>query len=159
MGMGKGIGGSTAETTPLLAAEASTAPPGIRGGSFWNPELPNPASWVSSLGAAFGMRFIGYIFFSLHMIKGLVMSFLSIQSNLYVVKHVNAGLKQRLTGCSLMPFAVKPWLGLATDTVACCGYHKSVVILLISLVGGRAANSVAPVGAPGPPASSLRPPC
>ena len=159
MGMGKGIRGSKAETTPLLAAESSTAPPEIRGGSCRNPKLPSPASWVSSLGAAFGMHFIGYIFFSLHMIKGLVMSFMSIQSNLYVVKHVDAGLKQRLTGCSLMPFAVKPWLGLANDTVACCGYHKSVVILLVSLVGGRAANSVGPGGPPGPPASSLRPSC
>jgi folate/biopterin transporter len=93
-------------------------------------------NWLWSLNAVYGFKLLASLFTTQHVLKGFVMSLCVTASDFLLKEH-------RLTGPQLqmykaiiaLPWALKPLLGILSDTFPLFGYRKSPYILLVTLLG------------------------
>jgi len=136
------------ETDPLLPARSSGS------GCLLCPS--GLIDWLHILEENFGRKLLILLFCCQHLLKGFVDSFTA-QAAPYLYKSyaVPAPQRQIYDGVTMLPWAMKPIIGLVSDLVPIRGYNKAPYILMTSVtgllsflvVGGlpRAAISVTPV--------------
>jgi hypothetical protein len=99
--------------------------------------------FVRHLSSVFTPRFVAYISFSHHLVKGVLAGggssgMVLSQRNIYVIKGIPARDKQLFTAAASTPWAIKPVLGLINDTLPIKGWEKSLYLLGAACAGSAA---------------------
>lgn len=104
-------------------------------------------AFMDDLFRAFGHRILVLLFFSQHLVKGMVGSFLSGPTQQFLLKSYKvAGPQlQVFMGVTQLPWALKPMIGLVSDAFPIMGYNKGPYILISSFVGASACMAIAGV--------------
>jgi hypothetical protein len=107
--------------------------------------------FVRHLTSVFTPRFVAYISFSHHLVKGVLAGggssgMVLSQRNIYVIKGVPARDKQLFTAAASTPWAIKPVLGLINDTLPIDGWEKSIYLLGAAFAGSAAWLTIALFG-------------
>jgi len=118
------------ETDPLLGNGAKTGDSGIAkssGGLF---------DWLEKLTGVFGWKMLTMLFFVQHLGKGFCNStIMSMLPFLFKTYHVPAAQVQVLSGVIRIPWAMKPILGLLSDTFPIGGYNKAPYMFVTVVLG------------------------
>lgn len=124
--------GPVGESTQLLANEAGA--PDNQGYSAL--EFPG---YFNHLHGRFGGRFLWVLFATQHVLKGFVQSFYSAATPyLYQYYHVPAPQVQVLNAITNLPWAMKPIIGIMSDSMPIRGYRKAPYMLATSAMGTAA---------------------
>ena len=96
--------------------------------------------FIVNLCEIIGVRFIISIVFTQHLLKGLVLGWVTIPTlYLYGALGIDAGAMQRHLTVVSIPFSMKPIIGLISDRIPIFGYHK-IPYMLIALISGSIAS-------------------
>jgi len=92
--------------------------------------------WVQDLSDAYNIRLIWALFASQFILKGFCMGY-SIGGFdwLLSARNVPGPTMQIYTAVGMLPFAMKPLIGMLSDAFPICGYQKNPYIFLTTLVG------------------------
>jgi len=101
------------------------------------------SSWTSTLSEVYNGRFLMAIFFYQHIMKGFVLMY-TYTSLEFMLRDYNtpAPRMQVLKTVALLPWALKPLLGLMSDTVPLCGYRRAPYIAASTVMGIAAFTAV-----------------
>lgn len=100
-------------------------------------ELPTGCyEWFVDLGETIGWRFLFLLFTVQHLMRGFVDNF-SIQGKSYLLKlyNVPATSVQIYGAVIMLPWAMKPIVGLCSDVQPFMGFHKAPYMLFFSFLG------------------------
>ena len=131
-----GAGAAYANESP--AGAAATIGGDEKGMSFFlDPKF------VRHLTKVFTPRFVCYIGFSHHLVKGVLAGggssgMVLSQRNIYVIKGVPAREKQMFQAAASTPWAIKPVFGLLNDCLPIAGWEKSLYLLGVACAGSAA---------------------
>jgi len=93
-------------------------------------------SWVQGLGDAYSFRLIWALVASQFVLKGFVMGYsLGGFDWLLSARNVPGPTMQIYSAIGMLPFAMKPLIGMMSDAFPICGYQKNPYILITTLVG------------------------
>jgi folate/biopterin transporter len=101
------------------------------------PEEPQGFSeTMDNLQKYFGYELLSLLFVVQHLLKGFVHSLIG-QAEPYLFRayHVPAPQMQIYGGISALPWALKPMIGLLSDTVPIFGYNKAPYMLMTTFIG------------------------
>ncbi|CAJ1401374.1 unnamed protein product [Effrenium voratum] len=94
------------------------------------------AGWISELKASFGWQFLLTIFYYHHVMKGFVLMYVYTSFDWVMASHHVRGPRlQALKTAALLPWVLKPILGIASDMFPICGKSKAPYIIMATLVG------------------------
>lgn len=94
------------------------------------------ALWVADLADTYGAPLLILLFSSQHVLKGFVRGFTSNpESFLYKSYGVAGPAMQVYQGVAMLPWSVKPILGLCSDLLPINGYHKGPYIVIAAVLG------------------------
>eukprot|EP00746_Dinoflagellata_sp_MGD_P033153 gnl/MRDRNA2_/MRDRNA2_17904_c0_seq1.p1 gnl/MRDRNA2_/MRDRNA2_17904_c0~~gnl/MRDRNA2_/MRDRNA2_17904_c0_seq1.p1 ORF type:complete len:565 (+),score=90.64 gnl/MRDRNA2_/MRDRNA2_17904_c0_seq1:130-1824(+) len=94
------------------------------------------ALWVGDLAETYGAGLLILLFSSQHVLKGFVRGFCSNpESFLYKSYGVAGPLMQVYQGVAMLPWSVKPIIGLCSDLFPINGYHKGPYIIIAAALG------------------------
>merc|ERR1719424_603674 len=95
------------------------------------------------LQAEFGGQLLGFLFFSQHLTKGFVHAFVGAGGQ-YIFKEysINAARVGVYSGVMMLPWALKPVIGLLSDFVPIFGYAKSPYIAIATIIGTAALSTI-----------------
>lgn len=100
--------------------------------------------WFKDLIDTIGIKFILTIIFTQHILKGFILRWVSIpMMYLYSSLGVDAVTMQRHITIISIPFIMKPILGVISDLIPICGYHK-LPYMTIALFMGTIASALIP---------------
>eukprot|EP00927_Polykrikos_kofoidii_P022024 TRINITY_DN20676_c0_g1_i1.p1 TRINITY_DN20676_c0_g1~~TRINITY_DN20676_c0_g1_i1.p1 ORF type:complete len:557 (-),score=73.64 TRINITY_DN20676_c0_g1_i1:105-1775(-) len=92
--------------------------------------------FLYNLQQAFGLRFLFVLFIVQHVLKGFVLEFASITTPYLLKLHsIPATQMQIYTGVCMLPFAMKPAIGLISDILPISAFNKAPYMLLTSAFG------------------------
>lgn len=94
------------------------------------------SEWLGNLVGHFGFQLLFLLFVVQHLLKGFVVSFSS-QADPYLYKSygVPAPKMQIFTSVGMLPWAMKPVIGLVSDIFPVFGYNKAPYIVVTSIIG------------------------
>ncbi|KAF4710858.1 hypothetical protein FOZ63_026080, partial [Perkinsus olseni] len=91
---------------------------------------------ISMLCKHFGWKLILLLHFTNHWAKGYSYIMLASSVRFYFrAMNVNGPDMDRLFSVIFMPWAMKPWLGVISDSLPIFGYHKLPYMMILSLLG------------------------
>jgi len=93
-------------------------------------------AWFQKLNETYGWKILFILFASQHVLKGFVMS-LTLSSNDYLLKefHLTGPHLQLYKAIISLPWALKPLVGILSDSVPIFGYRKAPYILIATVLG------------------------
>jgi len=98
--------------------------------------IKNPIDWLRFLSHMYGYKFMVTLICVQHLCKGLVGSMASMPVQfIYKEYHIPGPQIQIFRGTAMLPWAMKPIMGLLSDTVPIFGFRKLPYMLLAILVG------------------------
>lgn len=104
----------------------------------------NPVRWLRLLGDRFGHQLLATLAVTQFVIKGFVMGFTSQAENfLYKTRLVPAPQVQIYQGVSMMPWAMKPVIGIVSDLFPIGGLNKAPYMFGSSVIGCAACVGIA----------------
>jgi len=119
------------ETDPLLPSDSSTSQGPLL--KSWDLGF---AEWLNNLQGHFGSRLLVLLFTVQHLLKGFASAFgQQAEPYLFRAYSVPAPQMQILSGVSLLPFALKPLIGLLSDILPIQGYRKAPYMLISCAIG------------------------
>mmetsp|Transcript_57754 Transcript_57754/g.185631 ORF Transcript_57754/g.185631 Transcript_57754/m.185631 type:complete len:557 (-) Transcript_57754:78-1748(-) len=125
------------ETTPLVSGKSASSE---------RPTVPDKFSGVlviDTLARHFGYKLLIMLFASQHLMKGFAAAFTAPCTQfIYASYKVPGPQMQIFAGVTQLPWAMKPVIGLLSDAVPLCGFHKAPYILVASALGIVACASV-----------------
>ena len=93
-------------------------------------------SWLADLNRAFGWRFLTAICYYHHVLKGFVLMYVFTSFDWVLARHHVPGPRlQALKTIALLPWVLKPVLGITSDMFPICGRSKAPYVILVTLVG------------------------
>ena len=102
--------------------------------------------YLQKLESNFGYELLVMLFVAQHLMKGFVNEFTNPCINfLYGAYRVAGPQMQVYRGVTHLPWAMKPMIGLLSDTMPICGYNKAPYILLVAILGSAATACVGSV--------------
>lgn len=110
---------------------------------LWYPWL-SAKSYVARMSRVFGWRLLVYLIFTQLFLKGIAHNIImDVVLPLYKnVLGVDAGILQLHMMMAMIPWSLKPLMGLASDLFTVCGYHKRPWLLLGLLVGCASSGAI-----------------
>jgi hypothetical protein len=132
------------------AAADGTGPPAAAAATSGTSFFLDPR-FVRRMAHAFSPRFVAYIGFGMHLIKGVLAGggmsgMLLTQRSIYVLKGVSARDKQIFMAATHTPWAIKPVLGLINDIVPLLGWEKGFYMVMAACVGTLSWSAIATLG-------------
>ena len=95
----------------------------------------NPCSWVRMLNGIFGYKLLWMLFCSQHVLKGFVMAYAGASADFLFRSYSLQGPQLQVYKAIMsLPWALKPIIGVVSDTFPIFGYKKSPYILLVSML-------------------------
>jgi folate/biopterin transporter len=113
----------------------------------------NPISWIRMLNRVFGYKLLWMLFCSQHLLKGFVMAYASASADFLFRSYSLQGPQlQVYKAIMTLPWALKPIIGVVSDTLPIMGYKKAPYILFVTAlaIAGFLYVSLSPDGAPLP---------
>lgn len=128
------------EESPLLESSNTSKPKlsvsGLRDGF-------GLGCYMQRLESSFGHELLIMLFVAQHLMKGFVNEFTApCIAYLYRSYTVPGPQMQIYRGVTHLPWAMKPMIGLLSDTVPIFGYNKSPYILLVAILGTSAMTTI-----------------
>ena len=128
------------EESPLLETSNTSKPKlsvsGLRDGF-------GLGCYMQRLESSFGHELLIMLFVAQHLMKGFVNEFTApCIAYLYRSYTVPGPQMQIYRGVTHLPWAMKPMIGLLSDTVPIFGYNKSPYILLVAILGTSAMTTI-----------------
>jgi len=103
---------------------------------WWMIIEKNPVVWLKEMNGIFGVKLMVLLFCVQHLCKGFMMQLVySPQQYVYKAYHVPAPQVQIYNGATMLPWAMKPIMGLLSDAVPIFGYRKFPYMVFCSAVG------------------------
>mmetsp|Transcript_40342 Transcript_40342/g.93535 ORF Transcript_40342/g.93535 Transcript_40342/m.93535 type:complete len:568 (+) Transcript_40342:53-1756(+) len=131
------------EEAPLLSQEKPQKPTSPSSLSLSLREGFGLGPYIKKLEYKFGAELLIMLFVAQHLMKGFVNEFTNpCISFLYGAYRVPGPQMQVYRGVTHLPWAMKPMIGLLSDTVPICGYNKAPYILLVAVLGSAATACV-----------------
>jgi len=126
----RGAANEACETDPLVKAVRSTTNITI---SETQDDPVTVCGWLEMLRANFGCKMLVLLFVVQHLLKGFGNNLTSrVSPYLYRDYNVPAPRMQIYLGVTLLPWAMKPMLGLLSDVLPIFGYNKAPYMLITS---------------------------
>ena len=133
------------EEAPLLSQDK----PQKTGSTSWSASVRNGfglGPYLQKLESNFGYELLVMLFVSQHLMKGFVNEFTNPCINfLYGAYRVAGPQMQVFRGVTHLPWAMKPMIGLLSDTMPIFGYNKAPYILLVAILGSAATACIGSV--------------
>ncbi|CAE8625607.1 unnamed protein product [Polarella glacialis] len=122
-------GNSVGEESPLL--------PGVKQeGSSLNGNGKSVLETFEELQHHFGYKLLTILFASQHLLKGFALSFISPCTQYLLASYrVSAPHMQIYTGVFMLPWAMKPIIGLLSDAAPIAGYNKAPYMRGVTILG------------------------
>lgn len=121
------------EQTPLVLSKAPGSKRSV------SEHVPFPFSAIpclNELATAFGYKLLIMLFASQHLMKGFVPAFVGPATQfLFASYKVEGPRMQIFSGITMLPWAMKPIIGLMSDCLPIRGYNKAPYILIASICG------------------------
>ena len=102
--------------------------------------------YIEKLESNFGYELLVMLFVSQHLMKGFVNEFTNPCINFLYGGYKVAGPQMQVyRGVTHLPWAMKPMIGLLSDTMPIMGYNKAPYILLVAVLGSAATACIGSV--------------
>ncbi|CAE7832930.1 unnamed protein product [Symbiodinium microadriaticum] len=133
------------EEAPLLIQEKVQKPSNLSN-LAWLSSGCGLGPYIQQLESSFGYELLVMLFVAQHLMKGFVNEFTSPCINfLYGAYRVPGPQMQVYRGVTHLPWAMKPMIGLLSDTMPILGYNKGPYILLVAVLGSAATACIGSV--------------
>lgn len=135
------------EEAPLLIQEKlQNQKPSNLSNQAWLSSGCGLGPYIQQLESSFGYELLVMLFVAQHLMKGFVNEFTSPCINfLYGAYRVPGPQMQVYRGVTHLPWAMKPMIGLLSDTMPILGYNKGPYILLVAVLGSAATACIGSV--------------
>ncbi len=113
----------------------------------------NPLKWIRMLNGVFGYKLLWMLFCSQHILKGFVMAYANASADFLFRSYALQGPQlQVYKAIMALPWALKPIIGVVSDTFPIFGYKKAPYMMLVSVMAmaGFFYVGFSPVDAPLP---------
>ena len=94
----------------------------------------NPVAWIRMLKGVFGYKLLWMLFCSQHILKGFVMAYAGASADFLFRSYALQGPQlQVYKAVMALPWALKPLIGVVSDTLPIFGYKKAPYIMIVSV--------------------------
>ena len=95
----------------------------------------NPFAWLRMLNGVFGFKLLWMLFCSQHILKGFVMAYAATSADFLFRTYELQGPQLQIYKAIMgLPWALKPIIGVVSDTFPILGYKKAPYIILVSIL-------------------------
>ena len=95
----------------------------------------NTAAWLRMLNSVFGYKLLWMLFCSQHVLKGFVMAYANTSADfLFRTYELQGPQLQVYKAIMGLPWALKPIIGVVSDTLPIMGYKKAPYIMMVSVL-------------------------
>jgi folate/biopterin transporter len=95
----------------------------------------NPLAWIKMLNGVFGYKLLWMLFCSQHILKGFVMAYAGASADFLFRSYALQGPQlQVYKAIMALPWALKPIIGVISDTFPILGYKKAPYIMIVSVL-------------------------
>mmetsp|Transcript_39767 Transcript_39767/g.112843 ORF Transcript_39767/g.112843 Transcript_39767/m.112843 type:complete len:606 (-) Transcript_39767:97-1914(-) len=118
--------------------------------------LRSCSTWWNILTGAYGNKFVLYLMFGQHFLKGVLTGggsggLMVIKGRAFIEMGLDATTKAAYTAAAQMPWSLKPGLGMINDLLPVYGYHKSVYIIFCAVLSSASMMLLGTLGIATPP--------
>ena len=94
----------------------------------------NPIAWLRTLNRVFGFKLLWMLFCSQHVLKGFVMAYTATAADFLFRTYELEGPQLQIYKAIMgLPWALKPIIGVVSDTLPILGYKKAPYIMIVTV--------------------------